>query len=56
LPQLKRLTLDGIDMPESDVERLRTELPGVQIKWTAPNEGNLKRINALFGATGAEKK
>lgn len=48
IPALKRLTLDGIDIPEADVATLRKELPGVQIKWTAPNEQNMKRIKALF--------
>ena len=27
LPNLKHLTLDGIDIPEGDVEKLRKELP-----------------------------
>jgi len=49
LKHLKRLTLDSIDLSSSDVERLNKDLPGVQIKFTAPNEAGLKRINALFG-------
>ena len=49
LPSLKRLTLDGIEISESDVEKLRTELPHAQIKWTAPSPAAAKRIKALFG-------
>lgn len=49
LPALKRLTLGGVDMPEADVERLRQDLPQVDIKWTRPNETYQKRIRALFG-------
>jgi hypothetical protein len=50
LPGLKRLTLAGIDLAEADVERVKAGLPGVDVKWTAPNETYLKRIRALFGA------
>ncbi len=49
LPDLKSLTLDGIDIPEADVERLRKELPKVQVQWTKPNPTYLKRIQKLFG-------
>jgi hypothetical protein len=48
LPALKRLTLAGVDIPEMDVELLRKELPKVEVKWTEPNEGSLKRIRALY--------
>jgi hypothetical protein len=49
LPALKKLTLDGIDLPKADVERLQKELPKVKIEWTEPNEAYKKRIAALFG-------
>lgn len=49
LPKLKRLVLDGIEMPESDVDLLRKQLPGVQIKWTPPTPDNMKRIKGLLG-------
>ncbi|MBI3857239.1 MAG: hypothetical protein HY293_16255 [Planctomycetes bacterium] len=49
LPELKKLTLEGIDIADADVEQLRGELPKVEIKWTKPSEIYLKRINALFG-------
>lgn len=49
LPDLKKLTLEGIDLPEADVERLRGDLPKVDLKWTKPNEVYQKRIDALFG-------
>jgi hypothetical protein len=49
LSDLKKLTLDGIDLPEAEVEGLRQDLPKVEVKWTKPNEGVMKRINALFG-------
>lgn len=49
LPELKKLTLEGIDLPEAEVERLRQDLPKVEIKWTKPNEVFMKRIQALFG-------
>jgi hypothetical protein len=50
LPSLKRLTLNGIDIGDADFERLRNELPGVQVTLTKPNEAAIRRINALFGA------
>lgn len=50
LPNLKTLTLEGIDMPEADVEQLKKELPRVQIKWTKPTDAYVKRIKSLFGA------
>jgi len=49
LTGLKSLTLEGIDVAEADVEHLRKELPGVDLKWTKPNETYQKRIQALFG-------
>jgi hypothetical protein len=50
LPDLKKLVLEGIDLPESEVDALRQDLPAVEIKWTKPSDIYLKRINALFGA------
>lgn len=47
LPALKKLTLGGVDIPEKDVELLRKELPRVEVKWTKPDEGALKRIRAV---------
>jgi hypothetical protein len=49
LPGLKKLTLEGIELAEADVARLKGELSKVDIKWTAPNETYLKRIRAMFG-------
>jgi hypothetical protein len=49
LPELKKLTLEGIDLPEAEIERLRGELPKVEIKWTKPNDIYMKRIQQLFG-------
>jgi hypothetical protein len=49
IPGLKKLTLEGIDLTEAEVERLRGELPKVEIKWTKPNDTYMKRINALSG-------
>ena len=49
LPALKKLTLGGIDIPRTDIERLKKELPAVKIEWTEPNETYLKRIRSLFG-------
>jgi len=49
LPNLKRLTLDNIDIPESDIALLKQELPNAAIQWTAPSEGAKRRITALFG-------
>jgi hypothetical protein len=48
LPALKRLTLAGVDIPEKDVDLLRKELPKVEVKWTKPDEGGLKRIRAVY--------
>lgn len=53
LPNLKRLTLDNIDIPESDIALLKQELPNAVIQWTAPSEGAQRRITALFGASPA---
>lgn len=38
LPELKKLTLEGIDIADADVEQLRGELPKVEIKWTKPRD------------------
>jgi len=50
LPNLKRLTLDGIDIPEAEIAELRQQLPKVEVKWTAPNDAAKKRIGGVFGA------
>jgi len=50
LAHLKHLTLDGIQIEGGDIEQLKSALSGVQIKYTAPNEQNLKRIKALAGS------
>ncbi len=50
LAHLKKLTLDGIEISESDVAKLKEQLPKTDVKWTAPNEAAKKRIEALFGA------
>jgi len=50
LPALKTLTLEGIDIPAAEIERLKKALPAVKITWTEPNETYSKRIRALFGA------
>jgi hypothetical protein len=49
VPELKKLVLEGIDIPEADIEALRRDMPKVEIKWTRPNEVYMKRIQALFG-------
>jgi hypothetical protein len=49
LPGMKTLVLEGIDIPEGDVELLRQDFPKVSIQWTKPNETYAKRIQALFG-------
>lgn len=49
LPALKKLTLEGIDIPPADVELLKKDLPAVEVEWTRPNETYQKRIRALFG-------
>ncbi len=49
LPKLKKLTLDGIEIPEAEVAALRQQLPRAQVLWTAPNEAAKKRIQSLFG-------
>lgn len=48
LPGLKTLVLEGIDMPEGDVDRLKTELPNTAIQWTKPNDTYKRRIDKLF--------
>ena len=49
LPNLKRLTLDSIDIPENDIATLRKTLPKTDIKWTPPTEPAQRRITSLFG-------
>jgi hypothetical protein len=49
LTHLKRLMLDGIDLPESDLAALKQQLPQTDVRWTAPNDAAKKRIDALFG-------
>jgi hypothetical protein len=48
LSHLKRLTLDGIDIAEADVNTLKQELAPVDVRWTAPNDAAKRRIEALF--------
>ena len=48
LPKLKRLTLHVIDIPEADVEKLRAELAGVEVKWDKPDEKGMKYIGRFF--------
>ena len=48
LTHLKRLTLDGIDIAESDIAALKEQLPKTDVRWTPPNEAYRKRIEALF--------
>lgn len=48
LTHLKRLTLDGIDITESDVAALKQQLPKTDVRWTPPSEQYKKRIEALF--------
>ena len=47
LPALKSLKLNGVMLAEGDLEKLKAELPKVQITWTAPTEADLKRMKAL---------
>ena len=48
LTHLKRLTLDGIEIAESDIATLKQQLPKTDVRWTAPSEAGKKRIEALF--------
>ena len=50
LAGLKTLILQGIDIADADVERLRAELPRATLTWMKPSEIYQKRIQALFGA------
>ncbi len=49
LAGLKKLTLNGIDIADSDVERLKADMPDVRITFTRPNDVFQRRIDALFG-------
>jgi|SRR5882672_4642750 len=49
LPGLKTLVLEGIELPEADVDKLRQQLPAAKVQWTKPSEAYQKRIQALFG-------
>ena len=48
LTHLKRLTLDGIEIAESEIAALKQQLPKTEVRWTPPNEAAKKRIGALF--------
>jgi hypothetical protein len=50
LPALKSLTLTGIDVPESDIEKLKAELPGALVKWATPTPIELQRIQTVLDA------
>lgn len=50
LTHLRKLSLDGIELSDSDLAALKQQLPQTDVKWTAPNESAKKRIDALFGA------
>jgi hypothetical protein len=49
LPALEQLRLDGVDISEADVERLKKSMPGVRITDIKPTEVYMKRIDRLFG-------
>ncbi len=49
LPNLKVLTLDGIDIPESDIATLKQQLPKTDIRFTPATPASLKWINNIFG-------
>lgn len=48
LPRLTQLTLDGVDISNADVERLKKEMPSVAITMTKPTDVYMKRIDQLF--------
>jgi hypothetical protein len=48
LPDLKQLTLTGVDISEADFERLKKDMPNVRLGLTKPMEGDMKRIDKLF--------
>lgn len=50
LPALKKLELTGIDFAPGELDRVKAELPGVEVAWTAPTKAYRKRIERLFGA------
>jgi hypothetical protein len=49
LPELRQLTLDGVDLSDADFEGLKKDLPHVRVTLTRPTEAGAKRIDALFG-------
>jgi hypothetical protein len=50
LPHLERLTLDSIEIAQSEIAALKQLLPKTDVGWTPPTEANEKRIKSLFGA------
>jgi hypothetical protein len=48
LPKLKRLTLHVIDIPEAELEALRGQLSGVEVKWDKPDDKGMKYIRRFF--------
>lgn len=50
LPALKTLQLEGIDLPEGDVETLKKDLSAAKVTWTKPSDVYMKRIEKLFGS------
>lgn len=48
LTHLKKLTLDNIEIADSDIATLKQQLPKTDVRWTPPTEQGKKRISALF--------
>jgi hypothetical protein len=49
LPELRQLTLSGVDMSEADFERLKKDMPDVRISLSKPTAAEMQRIDKLFG-------
>ena len=47
LPKLKRLTLDGVILSESDFAALKAQLTKVEVRWNIPTDTIKQRIEAL---------
>lgn len=48
LPNLKKLILQRADIPEADIAKLRTELPGVTIEWKPLAEDERKKLEGML--------
>jgi hypothetical protein len=56
LPKLQTLTLRIIDIPAADIEKLKSDLPGVKVIWKPLTEEERKQLDRVEGLPEKPKK